>query len=85
MADVGKPLFGTLISLLHNGVPVLGIIDQPVLKVRPGMKAYMPEEVQFATITLHHLLTICQKGALGRRGRPPDDAERAADPDAALR
>ncbi|AUX27771.1 histidinol-phosphate phosphatase [Sorangium cellulosum] len=27
----GKPLFGTLIALLHGGVPVLGIIDQPVL------------------------------------------------------
>eukprot|EP00897_Mesotaenium_endlicherianum_P001543 jgi/Mesen1/1416/ME001303S00463 len=30
----GKPLFGTLIALLHNGVPVLGIIDQPILKER---------------------------------------------------
>src|SRR3954470_15187321 len=27
----GKPLFGTLIGLLHHGVPVLGIIDQPVI------------------------------------------------------
>ncbi|APR82188.1 Histidinol-phosphatase [Minicystis rosea] len=27
----GKPLFGTLIALLHRGQPVLGIIDQPVL------------------------------------------------------
>jgi myo-inositol-1(or 4)-monophosphatase len=26
----GRPTFGTLIALLHNGVPVLGIIDQPV-------------------------------------------------------
>ncbi len=25
----GRPLFGTLISLLHKGVPVLGLIDQP--------------------------------------------------------
>ena len=25
----GRPLFGTLISLLHNGKPVLGLIDQP--------------------------------------------------------
>lgn len=30
----GKPLFGTLIGLLHHGVPVLGIIDQPVLRDR---------------------------------------------------
>ncbi|POF64283.1 histidinol phosphate phosphatase [Novacetimonas maltaceti] len=26
----GRPTFGTLIALLHEGVPVLGIIDQPV-------------------------------------------------------
>jgi myo-inositol-1(or 4)-monophosphatase len=25
----GRPLFGTLIGLLHKGVPVLGLIDQP--------------------------------------------------------
>ena len=30
----GKPLFGTLISLLHLGRPVLGIIDQPILRER---------------------------------------------------
>jgi len=26
----GRPLFGILVSLLHEGVPVLGVIDQPV-------------------------------------------------------
>ena len=26
----GRPVFGTLIALLHDGVPVLGVIDQPV-------------------------------------------------------
>jgi myo-inositol-1(or 4)-monophosphatase len=26
----GRPIFGTLIALLQHGVPVLGIIDQPV-------------------------------------------------------
>ncbi|KAK9164235.1 hypothetical protein Syun_005137 [Stephania yunnanensis] len=30
----GKPLFGTLIALLHKGKPVVGIIDQPVLRER---------------------------------------------------
>ncbi|MFO0998511.1 MAG: histidinol-phosphatase [Alphaproteobacteria bacterium] len=30
----GIPLFGTLIALLHRGRPVLGVIDQPVLKER---------------------------------------------------
>ncbi len=31
---VGRPLFGTLISLVIEGFPVLGIIDQPILKER---------------------------------------------------
>jgi inositol-phosphate phosphatase / L-galactose 1-phosphate phosphatase / histidinol-phosphatase len=31
---VGRPTFGTLISLLHHGEPVLGIIDQCVLGER---------------------------------------------------
>jgi histidinol phosphatase-like enzyme (inositol monophosphatase family) len=30
----GKPLFGTLIALLYKGVPVLGVIDQPILHER---------------------------------------------------
>ncbi|PIA52797.1 hypothetical protein AQUCO_01000573v1 [Aquilegia coerulea] len=30
----GKPLFGTLIALLYKGKPIVGIIDQPVLRER---------------------------------------------------
>ena len=30
----GLPIFGTLIALLHRGVPVLGIIDQPISRER---------------------------------------------------
>jgi histidinol phosphatase-like enzyme (inositol monophosphatase family) len=30
----GRPIFGTLIALLDGGWPVLGIIDQPILKER---------------------------------------------------
>ncbi|EJK75324.1 hypothetical protein THAOC_02954 [Thalassiosira oceanica] len=30
----GRPLFGTLISLLYRGSPVIGVIDQPVLDER---------------------------------------------------
>ncbi len=30
----GFPLFGTLIGLVHEGRPVLGVIDQPVLRER---------------------------------------------------
>jgi histidinol phosphatase-like enzyme (inositol monophosphatase family) len=31
---VGRPTFGTLIALCHDSRPVLGIIDQPILKER---------------------------------------------------
>jgi histidinol phosphatase-like enzyme (inositol monophosphatase family) len=31
---VGRPTFGTLIALCENGIPKLGIIDQPILKER---------------------------------------------------
>ncbi|KAK9835293.1 hypothetical protein WJX84_002154 [Apatococcus fuscideae] len=35
----GKPLWGTLLALLHKGEPILGIIDQPYTKERwVGMK-----------------------------------------------
>lgn len=30
----GRPIFGTLIALLQDGWPVLGMIDQPILKER---------------------------------------------------
>ena len=30
----GIPLFGTLIALLKNGVPVLGVLDQPISRER---------------------------------------------------
>lgn len=30
----GLPIFGTLIALLHRGVPVLGIIEQPISRER---------------------------------------------------
>jgi histidinol phosphatase-like enzyme (inositol monophosphatase family) len=30
----GKPVFGTLIALLHGDTPILGVIDQPILKER---------------------------------------------------
>ena len=30
----GVPLFGTLIALTHRGIPILGVIDQPILGER---------------------------------------------------
>lgn len=41
----GKPLFGTLISLLHNGTPILGIIDQPYLRERWVGAAGQPSQL----------------------------------------
>ena len=31
---MGRPTFGTLIALCENGVPILGVIDQPILNER---------------------------------------------------
>ena len=31
---IGRPVFGTLISLLVDGSPILGVIDQPILRER---------------------------------------------------
>lgn len=43
--SAGKPLFGMLISLLYQGRPVLGLIDQPILEERwlgvEGQGAYL--------------------------------------------
>lgn len=30
----GKPLFGTLVALLENGIPIAGVINQPILRER---------------------------------------------------
>ena len=30
----GKPLFGTLIALLHDGRPIVGVIDMPAMGER---------------------------------------------------
>lgn len=37
----GKPVFGTLIALLRNGEPIIGVIDQPITKERwVGVKGH---------------------------------------------
>jgi len=45
----GKPLFGTLISLLHNGKPIIGVIDMPALGER-----WIGVEGQPTTFGNHH-------------------------------
>lgn len=38
---IGRPIFGTLISILKNSEPILGIIDQPILGERwTGVKGF---------------------------------------------
>ncbi len=38
---IGRPIFGTLISLIHDNEPILGIIDQPILGERwTGVKGF---------------------------------------------
>jgi inositol-phosphate phosphatase/L-galactose 1-phosphate phosphatase/histidinol-phosphatase len=46
----GVPLFGTLIALLHQGVPVLGIIDQPISRERWRGSAGVPTTLNGAQI-----------------------------------
>jgi inositol-phosphate phosphatase / L-galactose 1-phosphate phosphatase / histidinol-phosphatase len=49
----GYPLFCTLIALLHNGVPVLGLIDQPILNERwAALADATPAEPYSAAATL---------------------------------
>ena len=58
----GKPVFGTLIALLQDGVPVLGVIDQPITKERwigvKGQGTTLNGEL-FTEILNYHLLLRC--------------------------
>lgn len=47
----GRPSFGTLIALCKNGVPILGIIDQPILKERWVGANGFPTEFNGAPVT----------------------------------
>ena len=55
----GKPLWGTLIALLYKGVPILGVIDQPILQERwvgaVGQKTTLNGKLSSG---LHHELTL---------------------------
>lgn len=41
----GRPIFGTLIALLHKGVPTLGLIDQPIVGDRWVGSADFPTQL----------------------------------------
>jgi inositol-phosphate phosphatase/L-galactose 1-phosphate phosphatase/histidinol-phosphatase len=56
----GVPLFGTLIALLYQGVPVLGVIDQPILGERWLGVAGRPTLLNDAPIRTRPCATLAQ-------------------------
>lgn len=48
----GLPTFGTLIALVHNGMPLLGVLDQPILRERWSGVSY-PGVVRRTTHNTH--------------------------------
>ena len=49
----GYPIFTTLIALLHNDIPVIGVIDQPILRER--WAAISGQQTLFNNTPLPHL------------------------------
>lgn len=47
----GRPIFGTLIALMEAGRPVLGVIDQPVLRERWVGARYRPTTLNGTPVT----------------------------------
>ncbi|MCB2081987.1 MAG: histidinol-phosphatase [Hyphomicrobiales bacterium] len=47
---IGRPIFGTLIALLHRGQPVMGIIDQPIIGERWLGMSGIPTSFNFSPV-----------------------------------
>ena len=64
----GKPVFGTLIALLQDGVPVLGVIDQPITKERwigvKGQGTTLNGELALLPVASTFLLPNCTAGRM---------------------
>jgi inositol-phosphate phosphatase/L-galactose 1-phosphate phosphatase/histidinol-phosphatase len=73
----GIPLFGTLIALVENGTPVLGVIDQPVLRERWIGRSGQPTHLNGAPVRTRNCATLA---AASLYATSPDmfDADRAA-------
>ena len=56
----GKPVFGTLIALMENGVPVLGVIDQPVTGERWTGAAGRPTTLNGDTVRVRACAELAQ-------------------------
>lgn len=59
----GKATFGTLLALLRNGVPVLGIIDQPITRERWVGAAGRPTELRTGGGDAPDVVQVAVKGA----------------------
>ena len=79
----GLPTFGTLIGLVRDGVPVLGVLDQPILTERwTGLS--FPELSPRATHDTHviHTSSTTEFGERDRFRIRPDDVQRVRERDA---
>ena len=83
----GIPLFGTLIALTHLGRPVLGVVDQPILRERWVGASGQPTTFNGATIATRpcassriHVASGCSHSPLaaGRRAKPHAASTRSA-------
>ena len=63
----GLPTFGTLIALAHEGVPVLGVLDQPILEERWAGLSYpnVPRRTTHNTHVIHTSSTTDLQSAIG--------------------
>lgn len=59
----GKATFGTLLALLRNGVPVLGIIDQPIMRERWVGAVGRPTELRTGGGDAPDVVQVVVKGA----------------------
>lgn len=59
----GKATFGTLLALLRNGVPVLGIIDQPITRERWVGAVGRPTELRTGGGDAPDVVQVAVKGA----------------------
>ncbi len=56
----GKPLFGTLIALLHRGKPILGVINQPITGERWIGGVNLPTTLNQQTVVTRKCATLGQ-------------------------
>ncbi|USI73356.1 histidinol-phosphatase [Sphingomonas morindae] len=54
----GRPLFGTLIALVEEGVPALGVIDQPILRERWVGARGQPTRFNAMPVSTRHCATL---------------------------